>query len=79
MKLQRPVKPFAEHPAASIVLALLLVCIGIAFVSGWIPDSPHRQHFPGHQWVMAGLCWSMALFLAACASLGCRCKPDNQG
>lgn len=78
-KLHRSVKPFAEHPGGSIVLALLLVFIGMAFVSGLIPYSSRHRYFPVHQWVMAGLCWLLSLFLAACASLGCRCKPDNQG
>jgi hypothetical protein len=34
MKPQRFAQPFAEHPVPSIVLALLLVFIGIAFVAG---------------------------------------------
>ena len=79
MKSQRITKPFAEHPMASIVLALLLIFIGIAFVASWIPDSLHRRYFLEHQWVMASLSWLLALFLAACACLGCRSKPDNQG
>ena len=79
MKPQRFAQPFAEHPVPSIILALLLVFISIAFVAGWIPDSPHRRYFPGHQWVMAGLSGLLALFLAACACLGCKSKPDNQG
>ena len=79
MKLHRPIKPFAEHPAASIVLALLLILLGLAFACGWIPDSPHRRYFPGHQWVMAVLAWLLALFFAFCAYLGFKKKgpPDN--
>lgn len=79
MKLPRSVKPFAEHPTGSIALALLFILIGIAFVSGWIPDSPHRRYFPGHHWVMAVLAWTLALFYSLCACIGFRknTTPDN--
>jgi len=33
-------KPFVAHPKSSAVLAVLLIVIGIAFVSDWFPDSP---------------------------------------
>jgi len=72
MKPHRSITPFIEHATASIVLALLMGAIGLAFASGWIPDSPQRQYFPGHQWVMAGLCWFMMLFLVTCACIGYR-------
>ena len=70
MDLQHSTKPFVAHPKSSTVLAVLLILIGIAFVSDWFPDSPNRRYFLGHHWLMAGLSWLAALFFLACALLG---------
>ena len=63
---------FASHPGPSFVLALLTACIGLVFLSGWIPVSPNRLYFVGHEWIMAVLCWAMAIFFALCAWSGLR-------
>jgi len=76
--LQHSTKPFVAHPKSSTVLAALLILIGIAFVSGWLPDLPNRRYFPGHHWIMAGLSWLVACFFLACAFLGFKQGNKNR-
>ena len=76
MDLQRASQPFVDRPKTSAVLALLLVAIGLAFACGWIPESPNRRYFPGHQWLMAALNWLTALFFLVCSFIGF--KKKNQ-
>jgi quinol-cytochrome oxidoreductase complex cytochrome b subunit len=70
-------KPFVAHPKSSTVLAVLLIVIGIAFVSGWFSDSPNRRYFPVHHWLMAGLSWLVAFFFLANAFLGFKQKNKS--
>jgi uncharacterized membrane protein YphA (DoxX/SURF4 family) len=70
-------KPFVAHPKSSTVLAVLLIVIVIAFVSGWFSDSPNRRYFPGHYWLMAGLSWLVAFFFLANAFLGFKQKNKS--
>lgn len=78
MQLHQSSKPFVTHPKSSVVLAVLLILIGIAFVSGWFPDSPNRRYSPGHHWLMAGLSWLVACFFLACAFLGFKQRNKNR-
>ena len=78
MDLHHSTKPFVAHPKSSTVLAVLLILIGIAFVSGWVPDSPNRRYFPGHHWIMAGLSWLMSCFFLVCAFLGFKQGNKNR-
>ena len=70
INLRPAIKLFASRPLTSFFLAALMVCVGIAFVSGLVPTSANRPYFPGHPWVMASLCWSVAVFLLYCARAG---------
>ena len=70
MQRPRAVERFSKHPWACLVLATLLVVIGVLFPSGWVPTSPNRPYFPGHEWVMAALCLASGAFFAYCAIAG---------
>jgi hypothetical protein len=72
MSLHRGIKLFAARPWSSAVLAAVMLSLGLAFVSGWVPISANRRYFPGHEWFMALLCWAVALFLVRCARAGLR-------
>ena len=72
MPLNRAVKLFSAQPLASLLMAALFVLIGVALPAGWIPDSTVRRYFPGHEWVMAALCCSVAVFFGYCWLVGIR-------
>lgn len=66
---------FSARPLASAVLAFLCVLLGVVSVSGLIPTSPNRSYFAGHDWLLALLCWGLAVLLAYCAILGRKHQP----
>ena len=68
---------FSSQPLASAVLAVLLVLMGLAVVSGLVPMSPNRRYFPGREWLLASICWALALFFGYCAAKGR--KPKQFG
>lgn len=70
VKMHRATKLFSPRPWSSLVLAILMLCLGLVFVSGWVPSSVVPRYFPGHEWIMAALCLVMALFFGYCARLG---------
>jgi hypothetical protein len=70
MSSSRSVALFASRPWSSAVLALLFVVIGLVVVSGLVPESPNRKYFPGHEWLLASVCWILALFFGYCAARG---------
>jgi ABC-type multidrug transport system permease subunit len=61
------VDEFSKQPFACFVLAAALICTAIAFVCDWVPTSPNRPYFPGHQWFIALLCLALAMFFLYCA------------
>lgn len=61
---------FVERPRRTALLALLLVVLGVISISGLVPLSANRQYFPGHAWLLAGLCWAVAISLGYCAAIG---------
>ena len=61
---------FIERPRSTAVLATLFVVLGVVSASGLIPLSENRRYFPGHEWLLAGLCWACAVVLAYCAGIG---------
>jgi hypothetical protein len=70
MQIRSSIASFVSRPRSSAVLAVLLVLLGIVFVSGVIPDSPNRRYLPGHEWLLASLCWVLALLFGYCARQG---------
>jgi hypothetical protein len=76
MRSSKSVVLFSSRPLASAVLAVLLVAIGLIFVSGLVPTSPNHKYFPGHEWLLAIVCWALALFIGYCAAKGR--KPERQ-
>jgi hypothetical protein len=70
MSSSRSVALFASRPLSSAVLALLLVLLGLVIVSGLVPASPNRKYFPGHDWLLASVCWAVAAFFGYCAAKG---------
>ncbi|MEO6659939.1 MAG: hypothetical protein ABIN44_06405 [Burkholderiaceae bacterium] len=61
---------FSSRPLSSVVLAALLLVMGLVFVSGVVPLSPKRPYFPGHEWLLAIVCWALAVFFGYCAAKG---------
>jgi hypothetical protein len=61
---------FASRPLSSAVLALLLVGMGFVMVSGLVPTSRNHNYFPGHKWLLAAVCWTLAAFFGYCAAKG---------
>lgn len=70
MTRSRLVALFSSRPLASAVLGILLVVLGLMFLSGLVPTSPNRKYFPGHEWLLAIVSWAMALFFGYCAAKG---------
>lgn len=75
MRLPTVVNTFSSQPWRSVLLALLVLLMAFLFLSGWLP--PAKKYFPGHEWLMAGICAGFALFFAICAFIGFR-KPGNR-
>ena len=78
VKLDQTINVFAARPWSSLVLALLMLCLGALVLSGWIPSSPNRRYFPGHEWVLASLCGVVGLFFAHCARVGLGKQKQQQ-
>ena len=72
------IKLFSRRPFLTALLAIVVAGLGFVFVSGWIPDSSNRRYFPGHQWLMAAGCWSLALFFGYCCYRGLRDTRDGK-
>lgn len=70
MSIREAMQPFVARPRSSAVLALLAILLGVIVLTDLVPTSPNRIYFYGHQWVLAGLCWSLAFFCATCAIKG---------
>lgn len=70
MQSSKSVALFSSRPLASAVLAVLFLIVGLAFVSGLVPTSPNHKYFPGHEWLLAIVCWALALFVGYCAVKG---------
>jgi hypothetical protein len=56
MPSSKPVPLFSSRPLASAVLAILLLVMGLVFVSGLVPTFPNHKYFPGHKWLLATVC-----------------------
>ena len=70
MSLRSSLGHFVDRPRSSAALALLLVVMGIISISGLLPVSPNRKYFAGHEWLLASLCWALALTFGYCAFRG---------
>lgn len=79
MPSPRSVALFSSRPLASAVLAVLLLVMGLVLVSGLVPTSPNRKYFPGHEWLMAIVCWALAMFIGYCAARGRKPKRLEEG
>jgi hypothetical protein len=77
MPSSKSVAPFSSRPLASAVLAVLLLVMGLVFVSGLVPTSPNRKYFLGYEWLLATVCWVLALFFGYFAANGRRPKPHE--
>lgn len=69
-KAHKSLVEFTAHPWKSMVLAGLFVCMGAIVALDWIPGSLNRVYFPGHTWVLSGLCGGAAVFFLFCAVYG---------
>lgn len=79
MPSSKSVMLFSSRPLASAVLAVLLLAMGLVFVSGLVPTSPNRKYFPGHEWLLAIVCWALAMFIGYCAAQGRKPKRQEEG
>lgn len=79
MNHRQPIPPFAERPRLCAVLAVLLIILGVLFVSDGVPASPNRRYFPGHEWLVASLSWVLAIFFGYCARAGYLRRPSRNG
>jgi NADH:ubiquinone oxidoreductase subunit H len=70
MKIRSASEEFAAHPWLSVVLAVLIIFLGLLFMSGWMPVSPNRRYLADHAWVMTLCCGALAVFFVNCARLG---------
>ena len=78
MSFRSPIAPFIVRPRSSAVLAVLLVCLGVIMVSGLVPVSPNRRYFPGHEWLLAMVCWLLAALFGYCAQQGLKQRSDRR-
>lgn len=79
MPSSKSVVLFSSRPLASTVLAVLLLAMGLLFVSGLMPTSSNRKYFPGHEWLLAILCWALAMFIGYCAAKGRKPRRQEEG
>ena len=79
MSSPKSVVLFSSRPRASAVLAVLFLAMGLVFVSGLVPTSPNRKHFPGHELLLAIVCWALAVFIGHCAAKGRKPKRHEEG
>lgn len=70
MSLRSSLSIFIEQPRSTALLAFLFVVIGVVSASGVVPLGAHRKYFPGHEWLLATLCWVCAIALGYCAAIG---------
>ncbi len=77
MHNSKSIELFSSRPLASSVLAVLLLIMGLVFVSGLVPTSPNHKYFPGHEWFMAIACWALAIFFCYCAAKGRKLKGQE--
>ena len=73
------IKLFSQRPISTALLAIVVAGLGFVFVIGWVPDSPNRRYFPGHEWLIAAICWGLALFFGYCCYLGFRDRREALG
>ena len=78
MSLLSSLNVFIERPRRTAVLAVLFVVLGVVSASGLIPLSENRRYFPGHEWLLAGLCWVCAMALAYCACTGLKPRAGRE-
>lgn len=74
LKDTRAVEVLSAHPRGCAVLSVLLAVLGLLFLTGWVPKSPNRLYFQGHEWLMATLCFVLTGFFVYCAVVGQRRK-----
>lgn len=79
MPVSKSMVLFSSRPLASAVLAVLLLAMGLVFVSGLVPTSPNRKYFPGHEWLLAIVCFTLAMFIGYCAAKGRKPKRQEEG
>ena len=79
MSFSSSLELFVSRPRSSAVLALLMVLLGVILVSGLVPPSPNRRYFPGHEWLLASLCWALAVLFAVCAFRGLKACSGVHG
>ena len=77
MPNSKSVALFASRPTSSAVLALLLLVMGFIMLSDLVPTSPNRRYFTGHEWLLAAICWALALFFGYCAAKGRGLRQRN--
>ncbi len=65
---------FAKRPISTAALAIIIAGLGFIFVGGLVPPTPNYRYLPGHEWIMATVCWGFSLFLAYSSYLGFRGK-----
>jgi hypothetical protein len=70
MPFRNSIKPFLEQPRLVAVLSLLLAVMGIVLIGGTIPESGVRRYLPGQQWLLAVLCWALAVLFGHLAWRG---------
>jgi quinol-cytochrome oxidoreductase complex cytochrome b subunit len=75
MRLSTAINAFSSQPWRTLLLALLVLLMAFLALSGWLP--PSKKDFPGHEFLLAGLCAALALFFVICAVIGFR-KNGNR-
>ena len=70
MKEPNAVQLFAGRPKSTAILAFVVAGLGFVFISTLVPATSAYRYLPGHDWVMAIVCWGLALFMAYCSYLG---------
>jgi hypothetical protein len=74
MSLRSSLELFVDRPRSSAVLALILVVMGLVSISGLVPLSPNRRYFAGHEWLLALLCWVLAVLFGYCGITGLKSR-----
>jgi len=76
--LRSSLTTFVERPRSAALLAFLFVVLGAVSASGLVPLSENRKYFPGHEWLLASLCWACAILLAYCAASGLKSRSERE-
>jgi hypothetical protein len=74
MSLRSSLELFVDRPRSSAVLGLILVVMSLVSISGFVPLSPNRRYFAGHETLLASLCWALAVFFGYCAFTGLKSR-----